>query len=247
MLILKPYIFKQFPKITFGFTTKAGGVKNDLFHFNMSYSVGDKKENVDENRAKFFKQLGLISNKVAFQKQVHKDKIIVVENDGNCGESDALITTTKNLGLAISTADCPAIFIYDKRKKIICGVHSGWKGTSKRILEKAVLKLINQFNSDPADLYCYIAPSISQTNYEVSEEVAAQFNENDFLKRDEKYFLDLAGANCRMLINCGVKESQIQVSQLCTFEFSSFFHSYRRWGKESGRALAVIAMKDMNE
>jgi len=243
MLILKPHIFKKFPEISFGFITKAGGKKNDLFHFNMSYSVGNKNENVDENRAQFFRQLGLTSNKVAFQKQVHEDKIFVVEKDGNYGESDALITAKKNLGLAISTADCPAIFIYDRRKKIICGVHSGWRGTSKKILKKAILNLIDHFNSNPADLYCYITPSISQVNYEVSEEVAELFNENDLCKKDGGYLLDLAGANYRMLIKCGIKESQIQVSQLCTFEFSSVFHSYRRWGKESGRALAVIAMK----
>ncbi len=243
MLILKPHIFKKFYEITFGFITKAGGEKSELFHFNMSYSVGDKKENVDENRAQFFKKLELSSVAVAYQKQVHEDKISVVETDGNCGESDALITTKNNLGLAISTADCPAIFIYDRRKKIICGVHSGWRGTSKRILEKVVLKLTDQFNSNPADLYCYITPSISQVNYEVSEEVAEQFNEQDLCKKDGRYFLDLAGANYRMLINCGVKGSQIQVSQLCTFEFSSVFHSYRRWGKESGRALAVICIK----
>jgi YfiH family protein len=243
MLILKPYIFKKFPEISFGFTTKAGGEKNDLFHFNMSYSVGDKKENVDKNRTQFFEQLGLASNNVAYQKQVHEDKISVIESDGNCGESDALITTKNNLGLAISTADCPAIFIYDRMRKIICGVHSGWRGTGKRILEKTVIKLTDQFNSDPADLYCYITPSISQVNYEVSEEVAEQFNEKDFYNKEGRYFLDLAGANYRMLINSGVKESQIQISQLCTFEFSSIFHSYRRWGNESGRALAVIAMK----
>lgn len=242
MLILKPHIFKKFPEISFGFSTKTGGKKNDLFNFNMSYSVGDKKENIDKNRTQFFKQLNLTSAAVAYQKQVHEDKISVVESDGNCGESDALIST-KNLGLAISTADCPTIFIYDPRKKVICGVHSGWRGTSKRILEKTVIKLTDQFNSNPADLYCYITPSISQVNYEVSEEVARQFSERDFYKEECKYFLDLAGANYRMLINCGVKGSQIQVSQLCTFEFSSVFHSYRRWGKESGRALAVIAMK----
>jgi len=243
MLILKPHIFNKFHEISFGFITKAGGNKNDLFHFNMSYNIGDKRENVVQNRAKFFEQLGLTNKSVAYQKQVHEDKISVIENDGNCGESDALITTKKNLGLAISTADCPAIFIYDRRKKIVCGVHSGWRGTSKRILEKTVIKLTDQFNSNPADLYCYISPSISQVNYEVSEEVAEQFNEKDLLKKDGRYFLDLAGANYRMLIKCGVGKSQIQVSQLCTFEFSSVFHSYRRWGKESGRALAVIAMK----
>ncbi|NNG26677.1 MAG: polyphenol oxidase family protein, partial [Ignavibacteriaceae bacterium] len=84
-------------------------------------------------------------------------------------------------------------------------------------------------------------------NYQVSEEVAERFNKEDFYKDENRYFLDLAGSNYRMLIKCGVKDSQIQVSQLCTFEFSSIFHSYRRWGKESGRALAVIAMKGNNE
>ncbi len=243
MLILRPHIFKKFPEISFGFSTKAGGKKNDLFHFNMSYTVGDKKDNADKNRTQFFKQLGLTSSVVAYQKQVHEDNITIVENDGNCGESDALITTKNNLGLAISTADCPAIFIYDRKRKIICGVHSGWRGTSKRILEKTVIKLTDQLKSNPADLYCYIAPSISQENYEVSEKVAEQFNEKDFYNKEGRYFLDLAGVNYRMLINCGVKESQIQISQLCTFEFSSIFHSFRRWGNESGRAIAVIAMK----
>jgi YfiH family protein len=243
MLILRPHIFKKFPEISFGFSTKAGNEKNDLYHLNMSYSVGDKKENVDENRKYFFSKLGLANSAVAFQKQVHEDTISVVESDGNCGESDALISTNKNLGLAISTADCPAIFIYDCRKKIICGVHSGWRGTSKKILEKAVIKLSDQFKSNPADLHCYIAPSISKVNYEVSEEIARQFNEKDFCKKENRYFLDLAGANYRILMNSEVKQSQIQISPLCTFEFSSVFHSYRRWGEESGRALAVIAMK----
>ena len=243
MLILKPHIFKKFPEISFGFSTKAGSKKTDLFHFNMSYSVGDKKGNVDENRAQFFKLVGLTNSAVAFQKQVHEDKISEAENGGNCGESDALFTTKKNLGLAISTADCPAIFIYDNRKKVICGVHSGWRGTSKKILEKTVVKLTDQFNLKPSDLYCYISPSISQANYEVSLEVAKLFNEKDLYEEEGKYFLDLSKANYRMLINCGVKDSNIQVSQLCTFEFSSIFHSYRRWGKESGRALAIIAMK----
>ncbi|MBT8386568.1 MAG: peptidoglycan editing factor PgeF [Ignavibacteria bacterium] len=243
MLILKPQIFKKFPEISFGFTTKAGGEKNDLFYANMSYTVGDNTENVDQNRTQFFKQLGLTNSAVAYQMQVHEDKISVVESDGNCGESDALITTKNNLGLAISTADCPSIFIYDRKRKIICGVHSGWRGTSKRILEKTLIKLIDQLKSNPTDLYCYIAPSISQVNYEVSKEVAEQFNEKDFYNKEGRYFLDLAGVNYRMLINCGVKESQIQISQLCTFEFSSIFHSFRRWGNESGRAIAVIAMK----
>src|SRR3989304_5941460 len=104
MLIIKPFIFQQFPGIS-----------------------------VDFNRREFFKELGLNEKMVSYQKQVHEDGIMKVNKFGNCGESDALITTTKNLGLAISSADCPAIFIYDSGIKVIAAVHSGRKGTIKKI------------------------------------------------------------------------------------------------------------------
>ncbi len=244
MLILKPYIFKKFREIIFGFSTKTNDYWNNPFNCNMSYSVGDRSEIVSENREKFFHSLGLNTSSVAFQNQVHEDKVSIVENFGSCGKSDALITKKKNLGIAISTADCPAIFIYDSKQHIICGVHSGWRGTAKKIVEKSVKKLMEEFNSIPNFLYCYIAPSISQVNYPVSKKVAEQFYKDDYYIKLGKYFLDLAGANYRMLIKCGVKKSNVQVSKLCTYEFSSVFHSYRKQGEKSGRALALIAMKD---
>ncbi len=94
----------------------------------------------------FLDELGLNEKMVSYQKQVHEDKINTVSSFGSCGESDALITTKKNLGLAISSADCPAIFIYDPVQKVIAAVHSGWKGTEKKILMKTIQKLKNEFN-----------------------------------------------------------------------------------------------------
>ena len=141
MLIIKPFIFNRFPEIVFGFSTKIGQNAKPPYYFNLSYSVGDEKEIVNSNRKLFFKELGLNEKMVSYQKQVHEDKISTVNSPGNCGESDALITTKKNLGLAISSADCPAIFIYDPLQKAIAAVHSGWKGTAKQILRKTIQKL----------------------------------------------------------------------------------------------------------
>jgi YfiH family protein len=181
---------------------------------------------------------------VSYQKQVHEDKINIVDTCGSCGESDALITKAKNLGLAISSADCPAIFIYDPVKKVIAAVHSGWKGTEKQILRKTIKRLLDEFSCRVSDLICYIGPSISQKNYEVGEEVVKKFDHQFILTKENKYYLDLAGANFSMLVNEGVNKMNIQVSELCSYEYSNLLHSYRRDGVKSGRALGVISIKE---
>ena len=55
--------------------------------------------------------------------------------------------------------------------------------------------------------------------------------------------LDVSSANYDMLRNEGIPEYQIQKSSLCSYEYYEVFHSYRRDGKESGRALGFIAMR----
>lgn len=243
MLIINPYIFKQFPEITFGFSTKVGLQRNKPYYFNMSYSVEDDPKNVTENRESFFKKLGLNTESVAYQKQVHGDYISFVEEGGECGKSDAIISTSSNLGLAVSTADCCAIFIYDPLNKVIAGVHAGWRGTSKEILLKVLQTLSNEFDSAPGDLICYLSPSISATNYEVGVEVAEQFDLNYLKQKNGKYLLDIPKINEDILLNYGVIPQNIQLSNLCSYEYSSILHSYRRDGKKSGRALGVIAMR----
>jgi len=244
MLIIRPYIYNYYPDIVYGFSTKIGPSANPPYYFNMSYSVGDKKEIVDSNRELFFTELGLSREKVGYQKQVHGDTIQEVNTYGNCGESDALITTKKNLGLAISSADCPVIFIYNPVKKVIAAVHTGWRGTEKKIVQKTIESLKNDFKSNPSDLIIYLGPSISQINYEVGEEVSKKFDPGFILKKESKFYLDLRTANYRMMLDAGVKKQNIQVSKLCSYEYGTILHSYRRDGQKSGRALGVIAMKD---
>jgi YfiH family protein len=242
MMIINPYIFKQIPGITFGFSTKIGLKREAPYYFNMSYTVGDDSNTVDENRKSFLNQLSLSIDSVAYQKQVHADKITDVKSGGNCGESDAMITKEKGIGIAISTADCCAIFIYDTNNKIVAGVHSGWQGTSKGILTKALKVLFDEYNSKPENLLCYISPSISKMNYKVGAEVAQQFDLRYIMPVGDKFCLNLPKLNYDTLLRSGIKPKNIQLSNLCTYEYSSILHSYRRDGKQAGRSLGVIAM-----
>lgn len=244
MKIIKSKIFCEHPEIIFGFSTKVGFDRKSPFNFNMSHTVGDSKEMVEENRNAFFLELGLEKERVAFQYQIHSDIISIVNAGGTVGESDALITREKNLGLAISSADCTAIFLYDKVNKVIAGVHSGWRGTEKKILEKTVNKMFSEFDSKPENLIVFIGPSVSQKNYEVGEEVAEKFDNRYILKQNGSLYLDVAKVNYDMLINANILQTNIEVSDLCSFAEADLLHSYRREGKKSGRAWGIIAMKE---
>lgn len=241
MKIIKSELFKKYLKIKFAFSTKIGLDREAPYYFNMSKTVGDDPKVVDENRELFFSSIGLKPNQIAFQKQIHTDKISIVNKPGYQGESDAMITDRPNIGLAISTADCTPIFIYDTKQKIIAAIHSGWRSTQAKIISKTLDELNRKFNCRPENLIGYIAPCISQENYEVSSDFINYFDEKYLQSKGDKFLLDLKTANKDILLEFGIPESQIEVSPLCSFG-ENYLHSYRRDGKVSGRAFGVIAL-----
>ncbi len=244
MQIIKSSLFEKFPELVFGLSTKIGLNRRTPFYFNQSYTVGDDPKIVKENREAFYDALGLSANQIAIQKQVHSDIVTIVESPGQQNESDAMITTVKGIGLAISTADCVPIFIYDEKQKVIAAVHSGWRGTQKRILEKTISILKQEFNSSPKNLNIYIGPSISQKNYEVGKEVASLF-ESKFVKEfSGKLFLDVLAVNLELILGAGVDSKNVEVSPLCSYNEKELLHSYRRDGKDSGRSHGILLMRD---
>ena len=243
MKIIRSKLFDIFPEITFGMSTKFNFDKTDKFNFNMSFSLGDEVERVESNRRLFFETLGLQIENVAYQNQVHSDIIKSTGYGGSVGDSDAIITPRRGIGLAISVADCTTLYIYDKVEKVIAGVHSGWRGTEKGIVKKTLERLQFEFDSLPQNLFVFIAPSISQKNYEVRKEVAEKFNAEYLISNGNKYLLDVALINYDMLVKFGIPKEQIEKSNLCSFD-EEYIHSYRRDKTLSGRAFGVIAIKE---
>jgi len=245
MKIIRPGVFKNFPEIIVGISTKAGGVSPAPYFMNLSYKVGDAAENVKANRNLFFDALGIPADRVSYQKQTHSTISKYISSPIFSDDSDALYTNVKNNYLAVSIADCIPILLYEPEKKIISAVHSGWKGTCNKILTKNIMILKKEFNIDENFLYAYIGPGISQKNFQVGNDVAELFDEGVKIFKDEKYYVDLKKDNFLQLISSGVKENNIEVSDLCTFENSDLLHSYRRDKDKSGRMLAIIGMKNL--
>lgn len=241
--IIQSSLFIKFPELVFGFSTKTGGVSSDPYGLNLSLAVGDDPENVKRNRDIFFAQLGINEDQVSFQKQIHSTIINYSNEPQHFDGCDAIYTDKKNNFLAVSVADCIPVFLYEPKKKIVAGIHSGWKGTHAKILTLTIEELVRKFNIDVSGLTAFIGPGISQENYEVGEEVGNLFNDEVSYFKNGKYYIDLKKENYLQLVSAGVKKENIEVSELCTFKEKDLLHSYRRDGDRSGRMFGVIGVR----
>jgi len=166
---------------------------------------------------------------------------------------DGLITDKKDIVITTKNADCILFLIYDPLKKVIANVHSGWKGTFKKIIEVAVVKMITNYKSNPEDIICCICPSIRKCHFEVDEEVK-KLCENifGFIKQTEKfiesgegkqkYMIDTVLINKILLLNLGLKEENIIDSGLCSVCNSDKLHSARVEGENYKRATGIIVL-----
>ncbi len=90
-------------------------------------------------------------------------------------EGDALMTNVPGLLLVIRTADCLPVFLVDANNRAVAAVHCGWRGTEKRILEKAVEAMGRAYGSEPGAMLAALGPCIGAPCYEVGPEVRKSF------------------------------------------------------------------------
>ena len=200
--------------------------------------------------------LGVDGKEVTKPFQFHTDKVEKIEKvltPEEIGEVDGLITDKKGLVLATTNADCILYLLYDKEKKVIGNVHSGWRGSYQRIIEKAIDKMIEEYDSIPEDIIVCICPSIRKCCFEVSQDVRDMFyNKFSFLpnideyivdgKRPEKYYIDTVGINNELLISKGILKENIHDSNICSVTHSDMIHSFRAEGKGFKLSTAIITL-----
>lgn len=240
--------FKKYKNIAHWVTTKEGWIAGDRPRFT---------SDSDEIYAPFRKELAAScetdEKKFVFARQTHSDHVAVV-NSAMCkntiDDTDALITSEPGLFVCVQTADCVPVLLFDPVKKVVAAVHAGWKGTIAKIAGKTVAKMAETFGSNPADIVAGIGPSIHMHDYEVGPEVVAAVeasfsNSPALLKpsmnKGHAYF-DLWEANQTVLLESGIKEENIELMGLCSFEHADMFFSARREGSETGRMVSGIKL-----
>jgi len=237
--LIKPEIFPD-DEVISGVTER----NIDLFPPNGIFiSKGDvySDKEIVQMRQKFADYLKVDPKKMKYQIQTHSDTVAIVNSNSDITNSDGMVTNEAGLVLNVSIADCGAILIYARDKKIISAVHSGWKGTLQNITKNAVDILVKYFGIDVKNILAFISPCASAKNYEVGEEFKKYFKRN-LLCENNKIYFDNRAEIADQLLECGVNSKNIEISTECTIE-NTHLHSYRRDKEQSGRMSAFIGIR----
>jgi YfiH family protein len=172
-----------------GFSTRLGGTselqnprhgRKSEKVLNLGFTDWDSQGHVSENRKRFFDALGAGEMQVMTLRQIHTDIVHRVDAAALSGkeapQADALVTRERGVLLAVQTADCVPILLADPKNRAVAAIHSGWRGTLRRIAEKTVGRMQMEFGTRPADLIAAIGPGIGGCCYEVGSEVAREFD-----------------------------------------------------------------------
>lgn len=262
-----PYIqFKNLSAtgiVKHGFSTRKGGVSTGIFSsMNLNFKRGDDPDAVLENYRRMADALDMRVEDMVLSDQTHTTNVrVITEKDRGKGilkpqdysDVDGMITNVPGIVLVTSYADCVPLYFVDPVRKAIGLSHSGWKGTVGHIGQKTVETMHEVYGSEPKDIVAAIGPSICQSCYEVSEDVAEAFRTNfaeneaeDILldKGNGKYQLDLWKANWYVLTDAGILPEHLSVTDLCTACHPNLLWSHRKTNGQRGGLSAFLSLID---
>lgn len=243
LLILQSSLMNSWGYLQHAFSSRMGGVSPAPWEsLNLGYSTGDAAENVRENRRRFLATLNADPDRLVCGRQVHGRRIVAVDRPGLYDACDGLITTEKNIVLAIKTADCASLLLFDPIQKVLAVIHCGWRGVVKNIVEEAIARLTTAYSSRTISICAAIGPALRSCCYEIQEDVARHFSGEFVIRREGSLFLDLVGAIESRLVKSGVPEHSIDVCDHCTCCEKELFFSYRRDGQRSGRMMLAAML-----
>ena len=190
---------------------------------------------------------GLGDRPAAFLRQVHGARVVEATESGLAGDADALVTGTPGLPIAVFSADCVPLLVYDPDGRRVAAAHAGWRGTVQSVARAAVEALV-EAGGRAERLLAAVGPSIGPCCYEVDKPVIAELD-RAFAGRwgawvratgAGKWQLDLWAANEDQLLDAGMLGERISNPRLCTGCRTDLFYSYRRGHK--GRLVSMAAL-----
>ena len=235
-------------------STRIGGSSLPPYEsLNLGFHVGDSLETVLKNRERLATTVKIPLYDFALAKQIHSGAVTIVteqmkgrgadDHDTAVEATDAMVTSVPGLCLAVLTADCVPVLLFDPRKRVVAAVHAGWRGSVKLIARKTVEILQQEFKCQPTDILAGIGPSIGPCHYEIGPDVISQVKDAfggtaDYINdqsADGKGYFDLWEANKRQIMDAGVPPQNIEIARICTYCNAHLFFSVRHQKGRTGR------------
>ena len=208
-------------------TTRAAG----SFGVASSEPVRDVMARWDRLRT----ELAPAGPRLATARQVHGDRVLLHgtgwEGWLRGGDADGHLALERGTAMAVSVADCVPVFLAHASGAVAL-LHSGWRGTAARIVERAI-ELLEMRGIPSAELLLHVGPAICGDCYEVSPDVFRLVTGQDVA---QPMTVDLRSVIVDQARLRGVR--RISVSASCTRCDNDRFFSHR--AGDAGRQLGVM-------
>jgi len=172
----------------------------------------------------------LIALPVVFMHQSHGNEVAVIENETIFPEADAIVTTNKNIALAVRVADCLPLLLASQN--VVAAVHVGRRGLMNQVALKAV-SLMKQLGA--VQINGVVGPHICGECYEVDSQTYADVRSTYPATGEKNNYLNLYKGLEEQL-----DDIKLENLNLCTKENSRFFS--HRANAEAGRQVGVISL-----
>jgi polyphenol oxidase len=239
-------------KINHGFFNKKGGKSSGIYKsLNCGPGSNDKKSKVAENLRIVKNKIGKKSNNIFLLNQVHSNKFIFLDKNSKFIKkrikADAVITDQPRLPIAVLTADCVPILLYESKKNMVAAIHAGWRGAYKNIIKNVVSFMLSK-GCKKNYITAAIGPCIHEDSYNVKEDFKRKFIKKDkknkifFKKRKNIIYFNLLGfVKYQLKLN---KITNIDTINIDTFvkknNFFSARQSLRLKHEDYGRNISII-------
>ena len=239
-------------KIRHGFFNRNGGKSTGIYKsLNCGLGSNDKKHKIKKNLQIVKKKISKKSKNIFLLNQIHSNKFIFINKNFKLYEkiikADAIITDLKKLPIAVLTADCVPVLLYDNKRNMIAAIHAGWKGAFKGIIKKVVNFMLNK-GCNKKYITAAIGPSIKQNSYNVRGDFKDKFIKKD--KENKKFFKNKKNViyfDLPNFVRSQLKSNEItniDMINIDTFDKKNNFFSARRSLKlkydDYGRNISII-------
>ncbi len=213
-----------------------------------------KRETVHCAAREALKRAGDGFHRLMTVKQTHSTDLLVLRKDMDVLPKpdevtcDGIVTDRSDLLVGVKTADCLPLLFYAPERPAVAAVHAGWRGVYEGIALQAIRELQDTFGCDSGTLQLVIGPGADACCYEVSDELAGDFEKRfgseAVRKVGSRMHLDLVRAVEIQVEGQGMKAENVQRIGHCTIcRQSPRYYSWRRDREKTGRLLHFIGIR----
>jgi len=157
-------------------TDRRGGRSRSPYDsFNLGDHVGDDPADVEANRERVARELGVPGERLVWMNQVHGARVAVVDGpqEGPVAGTDALVTATSGLVLCVVVADCVPVLLADPVAGVVAAVHAGREGVRQGVVP-ATLSAMASLGARARHVSALLGPAVCGDCYEVPGEMQAE-------------------------------------------------------------------------